>query len=79
MAKLWIGQPNYSSWSLRGWLICKIAELNPEIEWIRFDQDEWRDQVPSRGLVPALETDQGLGFVGNYGNARGAGAPVAAQ
>ena len=59
MAKLWIGQPNYSSWSLRGWLICKIAELNPEIEWIRFDQDEWRDQVPSRGLVPALELESG--------------------
>lgn len=59
MAKLWIGSPNYSSWSLRGWLVCQIAQLDTEIEWVRFDQDEWRDQVPSRGLVPALETDQG--------------------
>ena len=59
MDELWIGQPNYSSWSLRGWLICKIAGLDPSIHWVRFDQDDWRDQVPSRGLVPALKTENG--------------------
>ncbi|MGB0964892.1 MAG: glutathione S-transferase [Litorivicinus sp.] len=59
MDNLWIGQPNYSSWSLRGWLLCKIAGLDPELHWVRFDQDDWREQVPSRGLVPALQTQHG--------------------
>ena len=60
MAKLWLGHANYSSWSLRGWLLCRIAGLKPEIQWVRFDQDAWREQVPSRGLVPVLQTDQGV-------------------
>lgn len=59
MAKLWLGHANYSSWSLRGWLLCKLADMDPEIQWVRFDQDEWRKDLPSRGLVPALQTEAG--------------------
>lgn len=57
MAKLWIGQPNYSSWSLRGWLACKIAGLDADIRWVRFDQDDWHAEVPSNATVPVLALD----------------------
>ncbi len=55
MAKLWIGQPNYSSWSLRGWLACRIAGIDPAIRWVRFDEDDWQSEVPSNATVPVLE------------------------
>ena len=31
-AKLTISSKNYSSWSLRGWLLCKLADLDVEEE-----------------------------------------------
>lgn len=54
-AKLWLGNPNYSSWSLRGWLVTRLAGLDPAIEWVSFNDTAWKDALPSPGLVPVLQ------------------------
>lgn len=56
-ASLWLGNPNYSSWSLRGWLICHLAGLEPAIHWVSFSDTEWKNQLPSPGLVPVVKLD----------------------
>ena len=36
-AKLTISSRNYSSWSLRAWLFCQLAELDVEVESVSID------------------------------------------
>ena len=59
--KLIIGNRNYSSWSLRGWLACKQSGVPFETETIPLYTDAWdaaRQKggavVPSGGRVPVL-------------------------
>jgi glutathione S-transferase len=55
---LWIGNKNYSSWSRRGWLMCKLAGLDFDEVLVRLDEpDRWgrmRQFTPS-GRVPTLK------------------------
>jgi glutathione S-transferase len=59
--KLIIGNRNYSSWSLRGWLACKQSGLGFEELTVSLYGDEWEqmkrdmgDIQPSSGKVPVL-------------------------
>jgi len=59
--KLIIGNKNYSSWSLRGWLACKQSGLAFEEILVPMYGDEWEemkrsseDLAPSSGKVPIL-------------------------
>lgn len=58
--KLIIGNKNYSSWSLRGWLACKQSGLHFEEITVPLYGDEWDEQrtsndlAPSHGKVPIL-------------------------
>lgn len=58
--KLIIGNKNYSSWSLRGWLACKQSGLHFEEITVPLFGDDWeaqksRDEIaPSHGKVPVL-------------------------
>jgi glutathione S-transferase len=56
-AKLTISSKNYSSWSLRGWLLCKLAELDIAEEAVPIDDPSVRAELlllsPSC-LVPCL-------------------------
>ena len=55
--KLTITSKNYSSWSLRGWLLCKLADLDVEEEIVPIDDPSVRAELlllsPSF-LVPRL-------------------------
>jgi glutathione S-transferase len=61
-AKLTVSSKNYSSWSLRGWLLCKLAELDIEEEVVPIDDPSMRAELlllsPSF-LVPCL-THKGI-------------------
>ena len=59
--KLIIGNKNYSSWSLRGWLACKQSGLHFEEIQVPLYGEDWdnrkkeNDQIaPSSGKVPVL-------------------------
>jgi len=58
--KLIIGNKNYSSWSLRGWLACKQSGLAFEEITVPLFGDDWEaarssdDLAPSHGKVPIL-------------------------
>lgn len=58
--KLFIGNKNYSSWSLRGWLACKQSGLQFEELTVPLYNDDWQDKraepefAPSSGKVPIL-------------------------
>src|ERR1700742_1840800 len=56
-AQLTISSKNYSSWSLRGWLLCRLAGLEVEEQVVSFDDPTNRAQLlllaPSV-LVPRL-------------------------
>ena len=59
--KLIIGNKNYSSWSLRGWLACKQAGLSFEEILVPLFGEDWDalkkgegDLTPSSGKVPVL-------------------------
>ena len=58
--KLIIGNKNYSSWSLRGWLACKQSGLHFEEILVQLHGDDWQVQrkqdelAPSSGKVPIL-------------------------
>ena len=58
--KLIIGNKNYSSWSLRGWLACKQSGLAFEELTVPMFGEEWDQQkrdgelAPSSGKVPIL-------------------------
>ena len=59
-AVLTISSKNYSSWSLRGWLLCKLAGLEFEEQAVSVDDPSTRAELlllsPSF-LVPALLHD----------------------
>ena len=44
-AKLTISSKNYSSWSLRGWLLCKLAELDIEEVVVPIDDPSVRAEL----------------------------------
>jgi glutathione S-transferase len=59
--KLIIGNKNYSSWSLRGWLACKQSGLSFEEIQVPLYGEDWDEQKkrigeisPSQGKVPVL-------------------------
>lgn len=59
--KLIIGNRNYSSWSLRGWLACKQSGLAFEELTVNISGEDWEEAKramgevqPSRGKVPIL-------------------------
>ena len=58
--KLIIGNKNYSSWSLRGWLAAKQSGLPFEELTVHIDGDDWQatrqdgEFQPSAGKVPVL-------------------------
>ena len=59
--KLIIGNKNYSSWSLRGWLAAKQSGLSFEELTVHIDGDDWQamkqqqdEFQPSAGKVPVL-------------------------
>lgn len=60
MMKLVIGNKNYSSWSMRGWLACKQSGLAFEESVVPLYDGEWverrgsEDFAPSSGKVPIL-------------------------
>ena len=60
MIKLIIGNKNYSSWSLRGWLAAKQSGLPFEELTVHIDGDDWQatrqdgEFQPSAGKVPVL-------------------------
>ena len=60
MTTLTIASKNYGSWSLRGWLLCKMADLDFEEELARSDDPSTRAELlllsPSF-LVPCLTHD----------------------
>ena len=59
--KLIIGNKNYSSWSLRGWLAARQSGLSFEELTVHIDGDDWQatrrengEFLPSAGKVPVL-------------------------
>ena len=65
--KLIIGNKNYSSWSLRGWLACKQSGLSFEEIQVSLYGDDWDalkkqndDIAPSSGKVPVLWDGDGV-------------------
>jgi glutathione S-transferase len=65
--KLVIGNKNYSSWSLRGWLACKQSGLAFEEIQVPLYGDDWDEQKkrigeiePSHGKVPVLWDDDAV-------------------
>ncbi len=52
MLNLIIGNRTYSSWSLRGWLACKLSGLPFDTEVIPMDTSAWESGA-AKGLLPA--------------------------
>jgi glutathione S-transferase len=55
---LYIGNKRYSSWSMRGWLAVRLAELDVEVRVIPFERPgptRAIEAVSPNGLVPFLE------------------------
>lgn len=55
---LYIGNKNYSSWSMRPWLVLTHADIAFEERLIRLDAPETRDEIAAvslMGTVPALD------------------------
>lgn len=63
MRTLYIGNKNYSSWSLRGWLACKQSGLDFEEVVVPLYDEDWAERrkgkafAPSAGKVPILWDD----------------------
>jgi len=56
--RLYIGNYNYSSWSLRPWLVLRKADLPFEMEVIDLDVPGFKDKLldlSDAGTVPVLE------------------------
>jgi glutathione S-transferase len=51
MATLTIASKNYGSWSLRGWLLCKMAGLDFEEQQARSDDPSTRAELHSAVAV----------------------------
>jgi len=59
-ATLTINSKNYGAWSLRGWLLCKMADLDFEEDVLRSDDESSRAELlllSSSFLVPRLTHD----------------------
>ena len=61
-----IANKNYSSWSMRPWVLLRARDIPFRERMLKFASQEWRDQIgrlsPS-GLVPVLwEGEPGAGF-----------------
>ena len=61
-----IANKNYSSWSMRPWVLLRGRDIAFRERMLKFESQEWRDQIarlsPS-GLVPVLwEGEPGAGF-----------------
>jgi glutathione S-transferase len=76
MRKLYIGNKNYSSWSMRPWVLLKQAGIPFEEVMVRFDSFEADSQFKTAiaalnpvGKVPVL-VDGGPGGVGHAGHRR---------
>ena len=60
MMKLIIGNKNYSSWSMRGWLACRLSGLPFEEQVVPLYDGDWVERratealAPSSGKVPIL-------------------------
>jgi glutathione S-transferase len=57
---LWIGNRNYSSWSLRAWLALRFMGLEFDLERLSLDTPEFERRIralPVAGRVPALQID----------------------
>jgi len=52
MLRLIIGNRAYSSWSMRGWLACKLSALDFETQVLPMDTPEW-DSGASKGDLPS--------------------------
>ena len=60
--KLLIGNKNYSSWSLRPWLLLKVAGIPFEEEVVPFHLPDWKERIRETnpaGQVPALVVERG--------------------
>ena len=51
MLKLYIGNKNYSSWSMRPWVLLTEFGLRPECQVLRFDTPM---RVKPHGLTPPV-------------------------
>jgi len=61
--KLYIGNYNYSSWSLRPWLVLRKAELPFEEEVIDLDIPGYKDKLlalTDAGTVPVLKVKEDM-------------------
>lgn len=61
-----IANKNYSSWSMRPWVLLRARDIPFRERMLKFESQDWRDQIgklsPS-GLVPVLwEGEPGAGF-----------------
>jgi len=62
--KLIVGNKNYSSWSLRGWLACKQSGLSFEELTVNIGAEQWEtakrqsDEIMPSGKVPILWDDE---------------------
>jgi glutathione S-transferase len=50
---LYIGNRTYSSWSLRGWLAVKLADIEADVRLIRFDSPEWQAAAADPAVLPS--------------------------
>ncbi|MDZ7825557.1 MAG: glutathione S-transferase N-terminal domain-containing protein [Gammaproteobacteria bacterium] len=57
---LWIGNRNYSSWSLRAWLALRFMGLEFDVERLPLDTPEFERRIralPVAGRVPVLQIE----------------------
>ena len=54
MLKLYIGNKNYSSWSMRPWVLLKQAGIDFEEVMVRFGDDPFTDNSPFKQVVVAV-------------------------
>ena len=61
-----IANKNYSSWSMRPWVLLRGRGIPFQERMLKFESQEWRDQIANlspSGLVPVLwEGEPGAGF-----------------
>ena len=70
MYDLYIANKNYSSWSLRPWVLMRELGIEFREHWLPFGQEskwrEYRKISPSgQGSLPGGRRYRGLGFVGH--------------
>ncbi|WP_039018676.1 glutathione S-transferase [Halocynthiibacter namhaensis] len=61
--KLILGDRIHSSWSMRGWLLAKLANTEIETQYLRFEDAPVREQLKAYGpqcTVPLLLTPEGV-------------------